>query len=33
MVAALQKERFSEEEIRRFFEAELFYPEQLEVRR
>jgi GntR family transcriptional regulator len=33
VVAALQKERFSEEEIRRFFEAELFYPEQLEVRR
>jgi GntR family transcriptional regulator len=33
VVEALQKERFSEEEIRRFFEAELFYPEQLEVRR
>ena len=33
VVEALQKERFSEEEIRRFFEAELFYPEQQEVRR
>jgi GntR family transcriptional regulator len=33
VVEALQKERFSEEEIRRFFEAELFYAEQLEVRR
>ena len=33
IVEALQKERFSEEEIRRFFEAELFYAEQLEVRR
>jgi GntR family transcriptional regulator len=33
VVEALQKERFSEEEIRRFFEAELFYPEQLRVRR
>jgi len=33
VVESLQKERFSEEEIRRFFEAELFYPDQLEVRR
>jgi GntR family transcriptional regulator len=33
VVEALQKEHFSEEEIRRFFEAELFYPKQLEVRR
>jgi GntR family transcriptional regulator len=33
VVEALQKEHFSDEEIRRFFEAELFYPEQLEVRR
>jgi GntR family transcriptional regulator len=33
VVELLKKERFSAEEIRRFFEAELFYPEQLEVRR
>jgi GntR family transcriptional regulator len=34
LCAALQQERFSAEEIRRLFEAELFYPEQLnEVRR
>jgi GntR family transcriptional regulator len=29
LVEALQHERFSPEEIRRLFEAELFYPEQL----
>jgi GntR family transcriptional regulator len=29
VVEALQHERFSAEEIRRLFEAELFYPEQL----
>jgi GntR family transcriptional regulator len=33
LVEDLQRERFSAEEIRRLFEAELFYPEQLEVRR
>jgi GntR family transcriptional regulator len=31
LVEQLQRERFSGEEIRRLFEAELFYPEQLEV--
>ncbi|MGA3241525.1 MAG: GntR family transcriptional regulator [Bryobacteraceae bacterium] len=33
LVEALQQERFSAEEIRRLFEAELFYPEQLETTR
>jgi GntR family transcriptional regulator len=31
LVEALQRERFSAEEIRRLVEAELFYPEQLET--
>ena len=31
LVEELQQERFSAEEIRRLFEAELFYPEQLET--
>ncbi len=33
LVETLQQERFSAEEIRRLFEAELFYPEQLETTR
>src|ERR1700722_14747562 len=33
LVADLQRERFSAEEIRRLFEAELFYPEQVEKSR
>jgi GntR family transcriptional regulator len=33
LVEDLQHERFSAEEIRRLFEAELFYPEQLETTR
>jgi GntR family transcriptional regulator len=33
LVEDLQHDRFSAEEIRRLFEAELFYPEQLETTR
>jgi GntR family transcriptional regulator len=33
LVEALKHERFSSEEIRRLFEAELFYPEQIETTR
>ena len=33
LVEALQQERFSAEEIRRLFEAELFYPERFQITR
>jgi GntR family transcriptional regulator len=33
LVEALQQERFSTEEIRRLFEAELFYPERFQATR
>lgn len=33
LVEDLKQERFSEDEIRRLFEAELLYPEQLETMR
>lgn len=33
LVETLQQERFSAEEIRRLFEAELFYPSQIETTR